>query len=441
MKQTPKRNWLLIALAAGMVILIVAGLALLGTYFYLSRQTAAGIQWLNPVEAVRTDAIAPDLAVLTLAGEPDERVIQAALDAGELETAYATLAYSTLLPDTLRSGHWLLLAPRYVERDPLRAAVCYAAALDHAALAPTLSDNARADLALQAGRGFVALKQPEVARLALAEAESIAQHSPILLPSQRRETLAQVAATYQALGDTQAAAALRARLDTASAGPGVKIEPVPQLLPQLHGSVTLPETVTAAIIAREDAAANLAARWLAAAPDARAALTITLGQALRAEDIARAGFYSGATDLPQEDQLALLHDRVAWLTVKLRVAAGAYGADLAPEWRGEQEQLRSELTAAYTDLVNGYGQQLDSLDVADASIARVELLRQAMLWVRLGLFPGNVEELLSGQLGEAASALWSRQGGVGLTVVSQQAAGRRFYLLADGETSVQPGQQ
>ncbi len=441
MKQTPKRNWLWIALAVGMVILVVAGLALLGTYFYLSRQAAAGIQWQNPVEAVRTDAIAPDLAVLPLAGEPDERVIQAALDAGELETAFATLAYSTLLPDALRSGHWLLLAPRYAERDPLRATVCYAAALDHAALAPTLNDNVRADLALQAGRGFAAVKQPEVARLALAEAESIAQHSPILLPSQRRDLLVQTAAAYQALGDAQIAAALRARLDAASTGPGVKIEPFPQFLPQLHGGVTLPEAVTAAIIAREDAAAALAARWLAAAPDARTVLTVTLSQALRAEDIARAGFYSGATDLSQEDRLALLHDRVTWLTVKLRAAAGGYGVDLVPEWRGEQEQLRGELTVAYTDLINGYGQQLDSLDVADASIARVELLRQAMLWVRLGLFPGNVEELLSGQLSDAASALWARQGGVGLTVTSQQMAGRRFYVLADGAASVQPGQK
>ena len=56
--------------------------------------------WVDPQAAIQAGAIAPDIAVLTLAGEPDDRIIRAALDAGERETAYATLAYSVLLPDT-----------------------------------------------------------------------------------------------------------------------------------------------------------------------------------------------------------------------------------------------------------------------------------------------------------------------------------------------------
>ena len=40
--------------------------------------------------------IAPDVAVLTLAGEPDDRIIRAALDSGERETAYATLVFANV---------------------------------------------------------------------------------------------------------------------------------------------------------------------------------------------------------------------------------------------------------------------------------------------------------------------------------------------------------
>ena len=58
------------------------------------------------------------------------------------------------------------------------------------------------------------------------------------------------------------------------------------------------------------------------------------------------------------------------------------------------------MSTAYTDLVNGYGRQLDTLDPVEALTARVELLRQAVLWVRLGLFPDQgAEEALSRQLG------------------------------------------
>jgi flagellar basal body-associated protein FliL len=100
-------------LIVAVVVLAVAGLALIGAYFYLSRQPAsADSGWVNPQALTRASNIAPDLAVLTLAGEPDDRIIRASLDANERETAYATLAYSMLLPDTVRGGQWLVMGQR-----------------------------------------------------------------------------------------------------------------------------------------------------------------------------------------------------------------------------------------------------------------------------------------------------------------------------------------
>ncbi len=435
MTRTGKSRWLIAGLVAGFVLLALVGAALLGAYLYLSRQSQPEVGWVNPVESVRGEAVAPDLAALTLAGETDERVFRAALDAGEKETAYATLAYSLLMPDNVRGGHWLLLGPYSQEGMPERATVCYQVALDLAALSPALSDSARADLSLQAARGYSRLGESQAARLALAQVENIARYGLELLPAQRRAVLAQLADAYRALGDGAAAASLRREPD--AIGPGVAVEPRPLLLPTLRGSVVLPAEVTAAIVARQAAAAELAAGWFSADEDRRAELARQLGDALREEDRVRAGFYATAEDLPTADRLALLHDQVTWLTVKYRVARGDLGTSLVPEWEGQVLEVRKALAEGYTRLINGYGQQVGTLDAADAAQARVELLRQGVLWIRLGLFPDYAEETLSEQLADAAQQLWTRQGNAGLTIVLQDVGGRRFYLLS-GAGGLQP---
>ena len=417
-----------------MIVLALAGVALLVAYFLLSRQPATVDRWTNPLAGVKTEAIAPDLAVLTLAGETDDRVIRAALDAGEIETAYATLVNSMLMTDNLRSGGWLLLARQFQEKDPARAAVAYQAALDLAALGPSIGDMGRADLSLQAARGFAALKKDKLARLALAQAENIARYSVSLLPAQRRALLGQVAEAYQALGDAAAASNIRERVDAYATGPGITVNAGKQVLPSLRGGVVLPEAVVTAMTARQNAAADMAARWLSASGSGRDKLAETLSEALLAEDVARSEFYQTADNLSLVDRLALLHDKLAWLAVKYRVAQRGYGASLVPEWTTQSTDIATALSSTYTELINGYGQQLDTLDATEAVQARVELLRQGVLWTRLGLFPdANAENVLSGQLAEASRQLWTRQGNAGLTVIGQDVDGQRFYLLSGSE--------
>ena len=153
-----------------------------------------------------------------------------------------------------------------------------------------------------------------------------------------------------------------------------------------------------------------------------------------AEDVARSEFYQTADNLSLVDRLALLHDKLAWLAVKYRVAQRGYGASLVPEWTTQSTDIATALSSTYTELINGYGQQLDTLDATEAVQARVELLRQGVLWTRLGLFPdANAENVLSGQLAEASRQLWTRQGNAGLTVIGQDVDGQRFYLLSGSE--------
>lgn len=433
----PSRNvrWPQAGLILAVVLLAVAGLVLLGTYFFLSRQTVADTGWVDPHAGIDTNSIAPDVAVLTLAGEPDDRIIRAALDSGEKETAYSTLAYSVLLPDTVRSGQWLTLANAYKASDPGRAAVASQAAVDLSVLGPTLGDSARADISLQAARDAAGSDRAWLAPLLVAQAENIARYSSTLLPAQRRDILNQVAAAYDRLGQAAPARNVRDNIAAYSAGPGTVVESREPLLPTLRGSVVLPPEVIAAISARQQAAATMAARWLDASPSDRDVLSQRLGKALLEEDTARTAFYESASGLSQADSLALLHDKIAWLAAKLRVARKGFGVSLVPEWESQADKLAGELTTAYTDLVNGYGRQLDTLDPADAVPARVELLRQAVLWVRLGLFPDQAaEDALSQQLRDASKELWSRQGGVGLTIVDQVEHGLRLYLLAGSDT-------
>lgn len=432
-------NWPLIGLAAGMIVLALAGVVLLAVYFSLSRQPAATDAWMNPLAGVVTEAVAPDLAALTLAGEPDDRVIRAALDAGEIETAYATLANSMLMTDNLRSGGWLLLARQLQEKDPARAAIAQQAALDLASLGPSLGDMGRADLSLQTARGFAALEKVETARLALAQAENIARYSVALLPAQRRALLAQVADAYQAVGDAGTARAIRENLDAYAAGPGVTVNAAAQLLPTLRGGIVLPEAVVAAMVARQNAAADLAARWLSVSGGGRDTLAAALGQALLAEDVARDEFYRTAENLSLADRLALMHDRLAWLAVKHRVAQRGYGVSLAPEWEAQVADIAATRASLNTELINGYGQQLDTLDAIEAVQARVELLRQGVLWTRLGLFPdAGAEKVLSEQLAEASRQLWTRQANAGLTIIGQDVDGQRFYLLSGSAPGTAP---
>jgi hypothetical protein len=435
-KRTSKR--LLFFLVSAVVLLTLAGVGLLAAYFLLSRQPAETVAWVNPVTVVDSEKTAPDIAVLTLAGEPDDRVVRAALDAGEVESAYATLAYALLIPDSLRGGNWLLLAREAQARDPARAQVCYQAAFDLASLGPTLNDLARADISLQVAAGYAGLDRAWIARLSLAQAENIARYSPTILPAQRRNLLTQVAQRYRELDDMQMAQAIEGRLEEYAAGPGVVVAAPPALLPSLRGTVVLPTPVMISLAARQQAAAGLAARWLSAGPGTRDTLAQALSQALRNEDDARAAFYDTADTLELADRLALLHDQAVWLTIKARAARGDYGLLLVPEWESDTAAIDAELAGVYTALINGYGQQLDTLDEVEGVQARVELLRQGLLWARLGLFSDTAEQALSEQLADASRQLWTRQGGVGLTLVAQDVQGELFYLLAGSESALTP---
>lgn len=436
MKRLSSTTWAQKALILAAVLLAVAGLILLGLYARLSSQAPADRGWVNPQSSVQRGAIAPDLAVLTLAGESDDRIARAALDLGERETAYATISYSVQLADATRSGQWLLLASNFKQDDPQKALTAYQALSDLLVLGAGLGDSARADISLQVARGLIAGERAWLAPVMVAQAETIARESVTLLPAQRRTILTGVASAYDALGQGEAAQSVRTNTTAWSEGPGIVVDPTAPVLPTLRGTVVLPDDVAGAFSTRQGAAAVMAARWLASGEAERAGLAGALGDALAQEDVARDAFYAQAGALALPDRLVALHDRIAWLTIKLRVARLGYGVSLVPAWETEVEAIERALSAAHTDLINGYGQLLDTLDAVEALPARIELLRQGVLAVRLGLFPNQAaEEALAQQLIEASQELRTRQGDIGLRVTKQDARGYPIYLLAGSDAA------
>lgn len=435
MKRLSSTTWVQKGLILAAVLLAAGGLILLGLYARLSRQMPADRGWVDPQRSVEVAAIAPDLAVLTLAGEPDDRIARAALDLGERETAYATLAYSVLLPDPTRSGQWLLLASNFKQDDPQAASTAYQVASDLLVLGAGLGDSARADISLQVARGLQDGERAWLAPAMVVQAEAIARHSVALLPAQRRSILAGVASAYDALGQGDAARNVRANVAAWSEGPGIQVDPPASVLPTLRGAVVLPDDVAAALSARQGAAAVMAARWLSATEADRTGLAGALGGALVQEDVVRDAFYAQAGSLALPDRLAAIHDRITWLTIKLRVARLGYGVSLVQVWETQIESIENALNEAHTELINGYGQQLDTLDAVEALPARIELLRQGVLMVRLGLFPNQAAEAaLAQQLFDASRELRSRQGGAGLRVTQQNARGYPVYLLTGADT-------
>jgi hypothetical protein len=137
--------------------------------------------------------------------------------------------------------------------------------------------------------------------------------------------------------------ALSQGLAEASRGPAVQVIPPLSLLSSLRGSTVLPSEVAAAISQRQEAAANLAARWLAAEAVERTALATTLGDALLAEDQARTDAYARLGDLSEADRLALLHDRITWLGIK--IAPPADIISLVPSWEARRARLPSRCAA------------------------------------------------------------------------------------------------
>jgi hypothetical protein len=386
-----RRTGLALVLAVLLVFTLVVGLAAIGGYFYLRNSRSVQWTWQDPQAAVDSSLVRPDLAVIALLDQPAGRLVQQAVLAGEPDTAFAVLAHSTRSSDAERSGSAQLVG-RALEEIPAQdlAAVSYQQMLDVAALSPTLADPMRAQVSLDAARGFLRIGLPEAALPALQQAETLARYSPLLAPVQRQDVARQLQAIYRDLGQAEVAASLDQLVREPRGIPTSKFVRGP-FLPQFVSPVAIPEDLQRAIDERRRHVYTFLAAWDSGDPGQVEAARSQLAGAMLVEDRLRSEF------LPARDRVAVQEsekagvamDHAQWLALKAMIASGALGYALVPEWSQGREQIAADLRAAYDNLFALYRNQAAALlNPDDARAARVEILRQQNLLGRLGLYPG-----------------------------------------------------
>lgn len=428
-----RRSGLLTFLLVAAVLLAVVGVILVSVYFYLRGSTELPTALpQEPWAAVEVEAISPPLALRTLAGEEEVDTVRAALSVGDLDSAYATLVFSSSLSDAERTGHLLLLAQHYISAEQgEKAAVCLQQVHSLIVLSPLLSDAARGDAALQAASIWHTLGREDAARLSLAQAEVVAEQSNYLRPAQQRDLWQRLAAAYGELEDAEKAAAAQQAADRRRDQPAQAASA--PLLPEFLGDLLLSQEVEDMRLARHQRAVTLIEQWIALEGDDVAPEVADLAEFLRREDAARMAYFDQAT--VTEPQLAVqaaaAWERAAWLTLKYRIARGGFGLSLVPEWEENAPLIRTELAKAYEALFQLYGDQATALPSAtDVDQAWVELLRQEILLGQLELYPDYPEDQLVERLQEAQERLRATRRR-GFWVSSYVEDGKRFFTLVD----------
>lgn len=343
------RRCLQLALVLCAIGLVPAFLAIWG-----QRRAAADAAWHNPADDLRPAAIAPDLALLSLAGVPDDQVLTLAIETGELETTRALLVFSADLADQQRINGWLWLAYRYQQAEQRHhAAQAYRLAGIGAVLSDDLPDLLRTETLLSVGRQLVALHDKPSARFYLSQAALIGANASNLTDYHRRSLLERlIPASLQAGGRRENWIALAKKVKNNTGRGRSETSPWRNVTP---GS-------DAALAEARDERRAAAADWLAMVTGTSSelapteAVRHTLRQALWAEDAAIDRYLERA--LTDDNNLAAQETRLRWLLLKRRIAAGGAGAGLMPEWESSREQIEAALTAAWADwLASGTGGQ------------------------------------------------------------------------------------
>jgi hypothetical protein len=361
----------------------------LGAFFFLRGIATDASAWQPPLELVDPRALAPGTVVLPLTEMSSADALSASLDQAHLENAYALIAYDLDLPDAARIGALLQLGTRYATaKDSRKASVSYQAAALLATLSPSLSDVVRLDTYQQASAGLRALGANQAARWVTDQSYLVTQHSPNLARDVRIRRLNQIADAYTALGVNSLAAQARTKANelagTSNEIPTVVARPV--FNPML-GKLPASPRVDAAQKLRFAAAQQLADDLKDAKPgagwpsDSLAQLT----DALIEEDEARQAYYD--QQLATQDpaiQIALWNDRVHWLALKNRVARGAFGKDLVPEWSKDKAAIAEAWHQAWDNYFRLAEAQAGATKSQDPNLATEFVLRQELVAIRWG---------------------------------------------------------
>ena len=441
--QSSPRRWLTPALIAGLLLFFVVTFLILGLSAIVFKRRAvepARLQagWVDPVYQIDVERVSPATALLKLGGKDDITAINSALREGDVESAYSLVILSPRLPDEERIGSLLLIGKYYAaDGNVSEAREVYRQINLIAVLSPTLSDLTRADALLQSSEELIDLELVNEALVTLNQARSIALHSVYLKPAHRKLILDRLIPGYSALGIGREA---WEELEVALNPGGFDDVSLPEAVRPVLGTLALGEQVDLEVqtvqTERERQATVLAEYVRDRGGKVSKALVEDLATALLVEDARRQGIYQAgmlqASHLA--DKIALMENRVDWLTLKYSVALRAQGLSLVPAWEQQLGSIQSELAKARQDLYALYGDQIVTLpDVSQVDKAWLELFRLELEMGRLGLYPNYPQEQLIAKLKEATENLMA--GGIdqSLRVDTVSEEEHPMFVLVDGE--------
>ncbi len=425
--------WIVLAVAG---LLMVAAVVIVVSLLDLGQPQDTA--WQSPMLAVLPAEIAPDLAIYPLAGASELDTVDAAIENGDLETAYAALVFGVDLAETQRIGRLTLLGERFIEAEkPERAALVYQQIMDAAVLSPHLHDPARADALLVSGRGWASLGEEDKAMEAYDQVYLIAAQSPYLQMANRRALLIALETAYEDLDAADRAEASRGAIikldqDT-TPHPPVSPGGVPELL---QGDEVVSSSEVGALEDARREAAFLLIEPLSAGELPPEELVANLAQVLKAEDGAKLALYqveSESTTQPSR-RIGINRQWVRWLMLKYKVASQGFGLQLVPEWEDELAEIQSALSKAQEGLFYEYEDLVTALP--DASLVgpgSYAVRRQVLLDGRLGRYPNYPAEQLADKLQDAARNLISSASVDSLYVDVVRASGDLTFLLSSAD--------
>lgn len=402
-------------------LLLLAGVVYLGLHYWLLYKPFELYPSVDPLLAFKPKDVNPAIALLSLADQEDEAFEQA-LDEGELETAYVTLAFASRGDDTRRMGRWLLLAHSFAEAgNPKKALISYGQAYKLAVLSPTLSDFERVEALLMIADGLAGLKERDKALFAYNQAALLVTSSPYLKEAQRISLASSIRRGYKSLG-------VKDRLsefEEALLSPPETISP-PE--PTIVEFITPPEEPYSNPD-RAKAALALGKAFKRGAESPPDELLQSLAKALKEEDASRLQLYE--EKLASEERLSYragwLWEKIHWLTLKYKVAVKGFGISIVPEWEEQAEQIRTEISQAYEALYALYAEEIVALpEQEQVDRAWVEIYRDGAARALLGLYTDAPLEKLAAGLEESMNVLASSYQGYTLRIKSLEESPHLF---------------
>ncbi|MEA3338095.1 MAG: hypothetical protein U9R25_19575 [Chloroflexota bacterium] len=389
------RNWPIFILIGLLIFALVVGLVSIAAFFVLRDQQAEGWTWQDPTTAVDSTRVRPDIAVLTLLDEAPGTLIWEALEAGEPDTAYAILAYSSVLSDAERAGDLQALAKEFETAGALDlVALAYQQMHTLAALSPALPDITRAEASLAAAEGFLGLDMAETARPSLDQAETLARYSPLLAPVQRQEIARRLLRLYEEAGFEREAQYIGDLIRQPVGLPDARLVQGP-FLPSFRQTVPEPRHLLDTINERHQLVYRFLQAWDSGDSGQIEGARAALARALIAEDGLRQALYDENLEasLLLSQKAGVVLGYLNWLALKSMIANGALGISLVPEWESQSETIAARQGEVYGFLNVLYRDQVAILpSSSESAFARVEIARLQNLVGRLGLDPGyNVE--------------------------------------------------